>query len=110
MDLIKFHARILKKSFRACDMDQQQYFFSQIDERQKINLTNILSEHQQLKNIVDYYYLIEPISLLSEMKRMNYQSEDALLIMEKLEIDIAWDRRYDFKGQDENFNKLLTNK
>ncbi len=93
--------------FKTCDMKNAKIFFSQIDDKQIIKMTVNLTEKQQLENIVNYYYLIEPNSLLSEMKRMNYQSRDALLIIEKLEIDINWTQRYDLKGIDEHFNRLL---
>ncbi len=97
----------LPKVFEACAMKGAKIFFSQIDDKQIIKLTENLTEKQQIENMLNYYYLIEPNSLLSEMKRMNYQSRDALLIIEKLEIDIAWDKRYDFKGEDEHFNRLV---
>ncbi len=92
--------------FKTCDMKDAKIFFSQINDDQKIYLNNFLKEEKQIKNIINYYYLIEPKSLLSEMKRMNYQSRDALLIIEKLEIDINWTQRYDLKGIDEHFNRL----
>ncbi len=105
--LLEQYKKRLEKSFSVCNMIQQQLFFSQIDQNETIKLDKKLNEEEQIQNIINYYYLIEPNSLLSEMKRMNYQSRDALLIMEKLEIDIAWEMRYDFKGQDEHFNRLV---
>ncbi len=82
----------LKRAFITCNMQEESIFFNQIDKDRKILLNKFLSEKNQIENIFNYYYLIEPNSLLSEMKRMNYQSRDALLIMEKLEIDIDWDK------------------
>ncbi len=105
--MLNQYQKRLKKAFKSCNMKKEEIFFDQIHKDKTINLTNQLIEKDQIENIVNYYYLIEHKSLLSEMKRMNYQSEDALLIIEKLEIDIAWEKRYDFKGQDEHFNRLV---
>ncbi len=108
--LYKYRER-LNQSFSTCHMVQEQIFFNQIDHKKIIKLSDRLTEKEQIKNIINYYYLIEQNSLLSEMKRMKYQSEDALLIMEKLEIDIEWDRvkklNEEFKGIDEHFNGLI---
>ncbi len=104
---LKDYQKRLSKVFDACHMKNAKIFFSQIDDKKIIKMTVNLTEKQQIENMVNYYYLIEPNSLLSEMKRINYQSRDALLIIEKLEIDIAWDKRYDFKGEDEHFNRLV---
>ncbi len=110
-EFLKDYRRRLIKAFDACKMKESKEFFKQINENKKIILNNDLNEGIQVENIINYYYLIEQKSLLSEMKRMNYQSKNALLIMEKLEIDIAWEKRKnlneEFKGLDEKFNRLL---
>ncbi len=87
---LKYETNRLKKAFRTCSMKQQEIFFNQIDKNQVINLNNFLTEKEQIENILNYYYFIEPNSLLHEMQKKNYQSQDALLIMEKLKIDIQW--------------------
>ncbi len=95
----------LKKAFHACDMKKEELFFSKIDKNKRIKLNEKLSEEEQIQLIINYYYLIDPESLLSEIKRMNYQSEDALLIMEKLEIDIDWNKNHDWRAKDEHFSR-----
>ncbi len=97
----------LKKAFQSCQMEEEIIFFNQIAKDKKIVLTKNLYEQIQIKNIFDYYYLIEPESLLAEMKRMNYQSEDALLIMEKLEIDINWNKNHNDRIIHEDFYKKM---
>ncbi len=97
----------LKKAFRACDMKKEELFFSYIDKNKRIKLDESFTEEEQIKLIINYYYLIEPQSLLAEMKRMSYQSEDALLIMEKLEIDIEWNKNHDWRTKDEHFYRYV---
>ncbi len=107
---LKDYKKRLKKIFQSCNMENDHIFFFNIMEDKTIKLKELkdqLNEEEVIQQIIKYYYFIEPNSLLSEMKRMNYQSRDALLIIEKLEIDIAWDKRYDFKGEDEHFNRLV---
>ncbi len=95
--------RRLKKAFYICNLQKSLNFFNQINSQREIKLTKEITENEQIENIVNYYYLIEHSSLLSEMKRMNYQSEDALLIMEKLEIDIDWNKNHDDRIIHEDF-------
>ncbi len=80
-EFLKDYRRRLIKAFDACKLKESKQFFKQINENKKIILNNDLKEGIQVENIINYYYLIEPKSLLSEMKRMNYKSEDALLII-----------------------------
>ncbi len=89
-NVIEQYKKNLKKAFHTCDMKQQEIFFHQIGENNLINLNDDLSEKEQIENIINYYYLIDSQSLLHEMQKKNYQSQDALLIMEKLKIDIQW--------------------